>query len=397
MNFSPQQEQALKMASEWLKSKEQVFRLFGFAGTGKTTIARHLAQDVHGTVLFGAYTGKAALVLKRAGCDSARTIHSLIYQSRDKGQTRLKELEQQLALAIGEKADEAILERLRRMVREERTQLSKPAFSLNVESDVRHASLVIIDECSMVDEAMGQDLLSFGKKVLVLGDPAQLPPVRGGGYFTAHDPDIMLTEIHRQARDNPIIDLATRVREGGSLSLGSYGESAVIDRTQVRPELLLNCSQLLVGKNATRHASNRRYRELLGRSESVFPVEGDKLVCLRNDREKGLLNGSLWLAKACVQIDVDRLCLTVKSDDEDTVVDCDAHTSHFHGKADAMTWWERKEAQEFDYGYALTVHKSQGSQWQHVVIFDEWKRDDRKQWLYTAITRAQERITVVKM
>lgn len=397
MNLSPQQDKALTSVSDWLKGKEQVFRLFGYAGTGKTTIAKRLAEDVSGPVLFGAYTGKAALVLKRAGCSNARTIHSLMYQSRDKGQTRLKEMETQLALAIKEKADEAILERLRRMVREERTSLSKPAFSINLESDIRHCSLIVIDECSMIDEQMGNDLVSFGKKILVLGDPAQLPPVRGGGYFTAQKPDVMLTEIHRQAKDNPIINLATTVREGGYLNLGKYGESSVIERSACTPELMLAASQLLVGKNATRHASNKRFRTLLGRDESQFPVEGDKLVCLRNDREKGLLNGSLWLTKACVQTDVDRLSLSVDSEDGDGSVDCEAHTAHFLGKTEEMTWWERKDAQEFDYGYALTVHKSQGSQWENVVVFDEWNRGDRKEWLYTAITRAQEKITVVKM
>ena len=57
----------------------------------------------------------------------------------------------------------------------------------------------------MVDEDLGRDLLSFGKPVLVLGDPAQLPPVKGGGFFTEAEPDVMLTEVHRQAADNPII------------------------------------------------------------------------------------------------------------------------------------------------------------------------------------------------
>ena len=69
----------------------------------------------------------------------------------------------------------------------------------------------------MVDEELGRDLLSFGKPVLVLGDPAQLPPVKGGGFFTEAEPDIMLTEVHRQAADNPIIRMSMVVREGGRL------------------------------------------------------------------------------------------------------------------------------------------------------------------------------------
>ena len=95
----------------------------------------------------------------------------------------------------------------------ERKRLAQPAFTLNQFSPVKDAGLVVIDECSMVDDRMGQDLLSFGTKVLVLGDPAQLPPVRGSGFFTdTETPDVMLTEIHRQAKDNPIIAMATKVR-----------------------------------------------------------------------------------------------------------------------------------------------------------------------------------------
>ena len=174
--WSPQQEEALKAVAFWLKQGEpQVFRLFGYAGTGKTTLARHLAEEAGGDVVFGAFTGKAAMVLRSRGCKDARTIHSMIY--------RPKEVDSE-----------------------------EPSFVLNEQSAAAHASLIIIDECSMVDEELGRDLLSFGKPVLVLGDPAQLPPVKGGGYFTEAEPDMMLTEVHRQAADNPIIRLSMMVR-----------------------------------------------------------------------------------------------------------------------------------------------------------------------------------------
>src|SRR5690606_10771529 len=94
-----------------------------------------------------------------------------------------------------------------------RTTMS-PTFSLNRQSPVAKAKLVVIDECSMVDEELGRDLMTFGTPILVLGDPGQLPPISGGGFFTDHEPDYLLTEIHRQARDNPIIRLALDVREG---------------------------------------------------------------------------------------------------------------------------------------------------------------------------------------
>src|SRR5215210_9157695 len=196
MTWSPQQDAALKAVADWLRRGDQpVFRLFGYAGTGKTTLARHIAEGVDGEVAFGAYTGKAALVLRTKGCPDASTIHSMIYRSRE--------------------SDEG-----------------GPQFVLNRQSPVARASLIIIDECSMVDEELGRDLLSFGQPVLVLGDPAQLPPVKGGGFFTEGEPDVMLTEVHRQARDNPIIRLSMVVREGGRLPHGRHGESRVLRRSE---------------------------------------------------------------------------------------------------------------------------------------------------------------------
>src|SRR5882757_5485782 len=84
--FSPEQDAALKAVAAWLKAKPgrgntpPVFRLFGYAGSGKSTLAKHLAEGVEGKVLFAAFTGKAALVMRRKGCEGASTIHSLIYR-----------------------------------------------------------------------------------------------------------------------------------------------------------------------------------------------------------------------------------------------------------------------------------------------------------------------------
>src|SRR5580658_9811302 len=218
MEWSPQQEAALKAVGLWLKRGEaQVLRLFGYAGTGKTTLARTIAEGSDGDVVFGAFTGKAALVLRSKGCSNARTIHSLIYRARD-------------------------------------TDTEEPTFELNDESPAAKANLIIIDECSMVDADLGRDLLSFGKPVLVLGDPAQLPPVKGGGYFTEGPPDVMLTEVHRQAVDNPIIKMSMLVREGGRPSPGAYGESLVVDRRDIDSGTVTAADQLLVGLNRTRHS-----------------------------------------------------------------------------------------------------------------------------------------------
>src|SRR3954462_13347352 len=260
MRWSAQQEAALGQVAAWLRRGEpQVFRLFGYAGTGKTTLARQLAADIEGEVAFGAFTGKAALVMRARGCRDATTIHSMIYRSRE--------------------SDEG-----------------GPSFVLNRSSVASKAALIVIDECSMVDEDLGRDLLSFGKPVLVLGDPAQLPPVKGGGFFTAELPGAMLTEVHRQAGDNPIIRLSMAVREAQPLPLGAYGESRVIRRRDIDADAVMRADQVLVGLNRTRRLYNGRIRELSG-YRNPMPSEGEKLVCLRNDKTKGLLNGGAWTVR----------------------------------------------------------------------------------------------------
>ena len=375
MQFSTQQDEALKAVSRWLKEpRSQVFRLFGYAGTGKTTLAKHFADEVDGDVLFAAFTGKAAQVLRSRGASNARTIHSLIY--RPKGE---EEVEDEVT---------------------GKTSMS-PMFSINRQSPVAKAKLIVIDECSMVDEALGKDLLSFGTKVLVLGDPGQLPPVSGGGFFTEQEPDYLLTEIHRQARDNPIIQLAMQVREGKELMHGDYGTAQIIGREGVTQDLVLGADQVLVGTNKTRKRYNQRLRELKGFPNS-YPAAGDKLVCLRNDQVKGLLNGSLWqVMSASRETTKPGINLLVRPEDDDMdrgAAKIKLLKAAFEEVDGEIPWNMRKRYDEFDYGYALTVHKAQGSQWNNVVLFDEgWAfRETRERWLYTAITRAAETITIVK-
>jgi ATP-dependent exoDNAse (exonuclease V) alpha subunit len=370
--FSPQQDAALKAVSRWLKAGcagRQVFRLFGYAGTGKTTLAREFAAGVDGAVLFGAFTGKAAHVMHRKGCEGASTIHSMIY--------RLDE-------------DDPMRE--------------EPRFVLDHDSAVKDAALVIIDECSMVDEALGRDLLSFGTPILVLGDPAQLPPVKGAGFFTEAEPDVMLTEVHRQAAESPIINLATKVRQGGRLEVGEFGEARVMTRADVTPDAVLAADQVLVGLNKTRHAYNARIRTLKGIGAAV-PTPGEKLVCLRNAKEKRLLNGSLWtVTEAPAPKKKDRrdgVTPLVVTPDDDGVrernVEVRVKNEFWDGREADLHWRDKKGTEEFTFGYALTVHKAQGSQWDDVIVFDEAStfREDAQRWRYTAITRAAERLTVV--
>jgi exodeoxyribonuclease-5 len=365
--FTPHQDQALKAVARWLSDRPgeggtpQLFRLFGYAGTGKTTLARHLAAHIDGDVKYAAFTGKAALVMRRKGCHGASTIHSLIYRARESGE-------------------------------------ETPTFELWDDAPAAKAKLIVIDECSMVDAELGRDLMSFGVPVLVLGDPAQLPPVAGGGFFTDVEPDAMLTEVHRQAQDDPIVRLSMQVRAGERLAVGEYGRTSVVRRDAFDPARALETDQILVGRNNTRRAYNTRLRERLGFTDPL-PVAGDKLVCLRNNRRKGLFNGGLWnvTERPTTRRQVLRMKLTADEGYAGKGIKVSVRPECFAGKIEDVDWAARKKYDEFDYGYVLTVHKAQGSQWDDVVLFDESFAfpDSRERWLYTGITRAAKRLTVV--
>jgi len=365
--FTPHQDEALKAVAAWLKARPgksatpQVFRLFGFAGTGKTTLARHIADGVDGKVLFAAFTGKAAQVMRSKGCTSASTIHSLIYRTRESGE-------------------------------------EIPSFDLWDDAPASKASLIVIDECSMVDAELGRDLTSFRVPLLVLGDPAQLPPIQGGGFFTEAEPDAMLTEVHRQAQDDPIVRLSMDVREGRDLVPGRYGETEVVTRDRLDRSRVVDADQVLVGRNATRRSYNMRMRERRG-FDGALPSAGDKLVCLRNNRRKGLFNGALWTVKERPSLRRDIIRMQIRPDDGigSRGIRVSVRPECFTGAIETVEWPLRKRYDEFDYGYVLTVHKAQGSQWDDVVLFDESYafQESRQRWLYTGVTRAAKRLTVV--
>lgn len=365
MTLSPQQDQAFRAFKFWLadRRRKPFFYLAGYAGSGKTYLAKTFAAEVEKAV-FAAFTGKAALVMAGKGCAPCSTIHSLIYKA--------------------EEGDDGITR-----------------FHLNRhDSAILTADLVVVDEVSMVGEELGRDLMSFGKPILVLGDPAQLPPVGDGvGFFTQGEPDFMLTEIHRQAAENPIIRMSMIVREGGRLEPGEYGASLVIPRARLSQRMVLGADQVLVGTNKTRRTTNAKIRTLLGRDGERFVV-GERVVALRNDKERGLLNGSIWRVDEVEYSDADESQLVVKPLDAGMVgrsADVRTHHAWIDGRERELTPDQARGFQPFDYGYCLSVHKAQGSQWDDVLLIDESFvfKEDRARWLYTGITRAAERITIV--
>jgi exodeoxyribonuclease-5 len=399
-DLSPQQEEGLSKINDWLEGRgprQQVFKLFGYAGTGKTCLARLVAVSSRKPerVRFVAYTGKAAYVLRTKGCKDASTIHQLLYRRQwDE-----------------DRDDDAVAERILPLDDIAETKAAKftridPEFEVNEAGVGQHSDLIIVDECSMVNEEIGQDLLSCGLPILVLGDPAQLPPVKGeGGFFIVEPADVMLTEIHRQEAGNPVLHLAGAARHREQVRVGHYGSSRVVWGDHLTVPMVLDADQVIVGTHRTRRIFNRRIRDHLGYTDWL-PVKGDKLVCLKNNHDRELLNGSLWRVQSTWKGEGEEthrkvVRLTLRSDDDGRHRELEAVVPvELFGLSDTP---HEEQYDSFTYGYALTAHKAQGSEWDNVLVIDEsWifgffaGEEMRWRWLYTAITRAKKRVTIVR-
>lgn len=433
MEWAPQQQEAIRKVTDWyrngptarpglisLDESDQVFRLFGYAGTGKTTLARALVDELGLTrVAYAAFTGKAAYVLRQKSCEGASTVHSLIYQPVEKVRAHLEKLRAQLR-AVVDPFDRADL--LREIAREQ-AKVDSPDWILKEESELEHTQLLVLDEVSMVGERMARDLLSYGCKILCLGDPAQLPPVDGGGYFINAPADYLLTDIHRSALDSPVTRIATTIRNSqpGQRDYGIGGRDGDSGRReQLTMDELLSFDQILVGKNATRWQAVHLMRALRG-LQGQRPVAGDKVICLANSGEAQVFNGQQFEVLDSRPGDRDdRYWLTVR-DDEGLVRDVTVWAAGFRDL-------EGEKAAKRDgrgtvvaatFAHAITTHKSQGSQWRRVLVVDEASvfygaalREAEKagmghdaavaeahlngcRWAYTATTRASEQVVIV--
>ncbi len=427
ISLSDKQNAAIATIKDWYSNRakaQQVCRVFGYAGVGKSTIVKYaidelgLSTEKPGEVLYAAFTGKAALVMTRKGTP-ASTIHSLVYRVSEPTPQEIEKLEKQAAeIRAGLPAcggAERLFEEARLRSLELRLKdAHKPRFVLNAESAVRDCKLLVLDEVSMVGAEMAGDLLAFGKPTLVLGDPGQLPPVKGEGAFDAPNPDVMLTEVHRQAGESAVLRLATLAREGKWIPHGHHDDFVwKMRRSDVGPEQLLKADQVICGRNATRIQLNVAMKRAAG-FDAVFPGgNGEKLICLKNRNDVGLVNG-MFVTLDDIKDDGDEIAFTASITSEDGKRIGGGAT----GKGERFRIWrgpfldhvmpdpdrERREYQkkrtavECVWGWAITCHKSQGSSWPNIVIYDDGlgrTAEDRARWLYTAITRAERGLVLL--
>lgn len=389
VQLSQHQEKAMKALLDWYKGPDQVFVLGGYAGTGKSTLASQLIEHVDGSVHFCAYTGKAASVLCEKGV-SATTIHQAIYLPKAKTSGHLSNLKKLLEA----ETDPEKIERLKNQIQIEENDKSDITFSLNPESILLDADLTVVDEYSMLDEKIVNDLIKSGKKILALGDPGQLPPIRGKCPW---EPDHFLTEVHRQALDSPILKAATLAREGKFIPFERDNEFFMKVSSKELPwEEYRDADQVIVARNKTRINFNNRFRKLLGMYDkdnplAELPRKGDKMICTKNNRELGLFNGQIGFATDDAKPSSESSIDLFFEGQEGIPV----WSEHFFNPDAKPEIWQMKEFNQFDYAYAITCHKSQGSEFDTVVVYDEGFPRDYEKWLYTACTRAKKRLIIV--
>lgn len=390
VSLAPQQVTALDLIGEWLKdSSRPLFNLQGYAGTGKTTIAVTAAGLADKRIVFLAPTGKAASVMRRKGCTGAQTIHRAIYTPKIRSTKTLHDLVEQLA-KVKTAAERTALQAALKV---ETLKQKSPSWELRLESELNSAELVVVDEASMVPDHMLDDIQQHGAKVLCLSDPAQLPPVRGTSTLMTRVPDMLLTDVHRQALDSPVLRAATAIRNGRDYkTVTGDGFEVVRSRDTSWDAHYGAVDQVLVAKNKTRKQMNLRFRARLNR-EGLLCV-GERIVFLKNNYDSGIYNGTTGTVTGLGFHDVD----------EDAVyVDCDTD----EGQRDALKVWTGgftdaeyrfldEDLVPADYAYALTVHKAQGSEWDKVLVWDEYSQRDRARWLYTAVTRGAKSVTIVE-
>lgn len=387
-------------------------RISGLAGTGKSTIVAHLLEATGlrpDDVVFLAPTGKACKGLRKKLKEQdikseASTIHSAIYHPKVPNPDTI---EQQIEMwrkklnggdpFLDEHSAKEYQDKIA-MAEETLSRIYKSddlEFLLNPDSQKLDGKrLIIMDEASMVDEQIAKDLRGFGIPILAIGDPGQLPPVNGLPGFDLAHADSFLSEIHRQAADNPIIRMAHDLRKGKRPHLGSHGDGRLRVVTPEGDDATFDQSrdvQVICGSNRKRWEITREIRFLSGIGP-VGPVTGEMMICTRNSRTNtALVNGAMFL----VTEDVGELMegsakykmKLVDDEGKNHAVTCVQAIleENYRGKGGAsvnekMVYRAKMQASHFDWAYAITCHKSQGSQWDEVVVHDEswmFKQDAR--------------------
>ena len=389
-----------KLIAWWKKKDKNLFQISGAAGTGKTTIIKYMINmldDIDlSNVLFVALVGKAAMQMTKSGV-MASTIHSAIYYPIEV-----------------DKVDE----NGKKIVKEGRVLkqikfVKKP----NLDGDIK---LIVVDEAPMVDKKVANDLFSFGIPIIALGDLNQLPPVFGDSVFLKKT-DHVLTQIMRQKADNPVLALSQEIIKSPYLrfNYGTYGDKLMIVKKKEFFDHYLDTfykSDIVIcGKNSTRDEMNTLIRKKyyqhhgvdLSNSELPELLIGDKIICRKNNwgiqlGDINLINGLVgyvtgidYESKTKSLMNIDFRPEFLQKSFEDIPINLKYFFGNRHTKEMIKSY--PHEGELFEFGYCITCHLSQGSQYEKVIVLAERMGDNEfyRRWLYTAVTRASDKLILI--
>ena len=396
MELNEKQKNGLTLALQRYKNKEKYTVIAGYAGAGKSTLVRFIIEELktYGVketdVCFACFTGKAAQVLLKKGNKNVITLHKLLYKSIPKESGGF-------------------------------VRIPNPSIPYKI---------VVVDEVSMAPKTLMDLLFKHNVYVICLGDPFQLPPVdKKEDNHLLDAPHIFLDEIMRQAQESEIIQLSMAIRENRPIEVFQGKEVQILNKEELNTGMLTWADQILVATNATRVSINTQMRKLLNFEEK--PQDGDKIICLRNywdcfsDNEEPLVNGTIGILKDSF-LTKRYLPSIVKSTDGLSHIDLivgdfiSDSGMYFHSlemdkkmidtgefSLDWKTVYQLNRNPrtrdipplEFTYGYAITCHKAQGSEWDKVLVIEEkfpFDKIEHARWLYTAVTRSSEKLVLVR-
>lgn len=393
MELTEKQKQGLDIAVARYKKRQKYTVISGYAGTGKSTLVKFIISALPGVdpdtdVIFTSFTGKATQVLQNKGNKHTLTLHKLLYESHP---------------------------------RPDGTFFRRPVAGIPFK-------VVVVDEISMAPKTLIDLLMKYDVYVICLGDPFQLPPVdKNEDNHLLDNPHIFLDEIMRQAAESEIIQLTMKIRNGEPIDNFKGKEVQVLSRDELTTGMLTWADQVLVATNATRQSINNQMRELYNKSGD--PQDGDKVICCRNyweDESLGgsaLVNGTIGHLKNTYEsfvrippfidgkgqmvkiINADFLSETnelypMVHMDKKLILEgtksLDFKIEYRLGKSKNM---QHLIPYEFTYGYAITTHRAQGSEWEKVLVIEEkfpFSKEEHARWLYTACTRASEKLVLIR-
>lgn len=392
MTLTDKQNEGLKIAVARYKAREPWTCIAGYAGTGKSTLVKFIIDALHinlGDVAYITFTGKAASVLRHKGCPNAMTAHKLLYYSK-------------------------------------RLPNGKYVFSPRKTLE-KNWQLIVVDEISMLPKDLWELLLSHKKHIIALGDPFQIPPInKNADNHVLEQPHIFLDEIMRQAQESEIIRLTMNIRNYQPIDYFKGEEIQVVSEQDVVDGMYTWADQIITATNRKRHEINNYMRQAAGRGPE--PEIGDKIICCRNcwdttdiTGENALVNGTIGyigdfslglqeypfiLQLPKVPVLYSQILTNEDGIFEDVMIDYKSlkEGKPFLSPEQAYQIYRKPDLRalepiEFNYGYAITGHRAQGSEWDKVLVFEEsfpFNKEEHARWLYTACTRASEKLVLVR-